>query len=132
MLIFQVWYGGCVTECKPNKIMVSLKKNNSSLFPQTVRYRCYFWKCNFPMNYNVCLSVCRSVGRSVGRSFVSLSVCLSVKKKLSEFLNVRIFGKCRLITSTYNPLSPFRYDRQLHFHWTLIVLVLFGIMISCL
>ena len=32
----------------------------------------FFWKCNFPMNHNVCLSVCLSVG-------------LSVQKKLSEF-----------------------------------------------
>ena len=33
----------------------------------------YFWKCNFPMNNNVCLSVCRSVG---------VSVCLSVKNQV--------------------------------------------------
>ena len=37
----------------------------------------HFWKCNFPMNHNVCLTVCLSVCRSVGTS-VGLSVCLSV------------------------------------------------------
>ena len=36
-----------------------------------------FWKCNFPINQNVCLIV------------VCLSVGLSVQKKF-----VRIFGKC--------------------------------------
>ena len=45
-----------------------------------------FWKCNFPANHSVCLSICLSVGRSVGLS----------KKKLSEFLNVWILGKCCL------------------------------------
>ena len=39
-----------------------------------------FWKCNFPMNHNVCLSVGQSV-----------------QKKLSEFLYVQILGKCRLL-----------------------------------
>ena len=38
-----------------------------------------FWKCNFPMNHNV---------------------CLSVQKHLSEFLYVRILGKCRLLLLT--------------------------------
>ena len=105
----------------------------------------YFWKCNFPMNHNVCLSVCRSVGLSVCLS-LCLSVCLSVCQKKV----VRILGKCRVLllknsspplqlykdkpynyirTNTHvvilNFIKPenFRYDRLLHFHWTLIVLV---------
>ena len=50
----------------------------------------FVWKCNFPMNHNVCLSVYLSVGLSV-----SLSFGLSVHQ--TNFLNVRFFGKCRLL-----------------------------------
>ena len=34
----------------------------------------FFWKCNFPINHNVCLSVCQ--------------------KKWPNYLNVRVLGKC--------------------------------------
>ena len=47
--------------------------------------------------------------------FVCLSVCRSVKKKFA-----RIFGKCRLLLLLLENPSPLL---QLHFHWTLIVLV---------
>ena len=64
------------------------------------------------------------------------SQCLSVcpKKFCPNFFNVRILGKCRfLLLLLENPLLPsikihqgkvFRNDRQLHFHWRWIVLVL--------
>ena len=50
-----------------------------------------------------------------------MSVCRSVcQKKKTNFLNVRILGKCRLLLLLLKKPSP----PQLHFHWKLIVLVI--------
>ena len=55
----------------------------------------YFWKCNFPINHNVCLSVCRSVGLS--------------QKNCPHFLNVAFFYFLKTL-----PLPSLQCSQNVH------------------
>ena len=50
---------------------INLKKNETLLNSKKIKVKAillHFWKCNFPMNHNVCLFVGLSVFQSVFRS----------------------------------------------------------------
>ena len=76
-----------------------LPQNRARLFKSLMcRYRTHnfvsviilcFWKCNFPMNHNVCL-------------FVFMSVGLSKKKIVRIFYMSKMLGKCSLLLLLLN------------------------------